>query len=88
MADHFCRIEWTQEGFQAVRIYDGASLSPEERDRFCRSFAEAMWDCETVEEVDKAATDVANALGCRVETSRGGHVDPLELTLRVALSRA
>lgn len=88
MAEHFCRIEWTQEGFQAVRVYDGASLSSEERDRFCRSFAEAMWDCETVAEVDKAATAVADALGCRVETNRGGHADPLELTLRVALFRA
>ena len=88
MAEHFCRIEWNHEGFQAVRLYDGASLSPDERDRFCRSFAEAMWDCETVEQADKVATEVANGLGCRIETTRGGHADPLELTVRVALFRA
>ena len=88
MAEHFCRIEWNQEGFQAVRVYDGASLSPEERDRFCRAFAEGMWDSQTVEEVDRVASELADALGCRVETTRGGHADPLELTLRVALFRA
>ena len=65
MAEHFCRIEWNQEGFQAVRVYDGASLSPEERDRFCRSFAEGMWDRQTVDEIDRLASDLANALGCR-----------------------
>ena len=88
MAEHFCRIEWNQAGFQAVRVYDGAVLSAEGRDQFCRAFAEGMWDCMTVEEVDRVATDLAKALGCRVETTRGGHADPLELTLQVALFRA
>lgn len=85
-AQPFCTIEWHGDRYERVVLYDGASLSQDQREELCwEQLGRAVAEAKTLTEVQGTVSRIATQNGLRAQWLEGGHSDPLRTTAAFTL---